>query len=310
MKIGVVGIDQGSYVYTKENVGSGYENIALALGVPWNNTYDVWSERFDVVLSMGTTTSIKAIIERGGKPKSWGKLVILQEAGSSVLNTPWYARLIQATQFDAFAVYSRPLLPQMEVLGKPVFFFVSPYPFHLFPQLKNTTKDNKKVGVYLTRFHDPSGNFLANLALIKRLPEGVVAHCHLPQHEKEPLMTIASAAGLGNRLVLHDAVPWQQYIQEIADYKVFLTMDNRYTWGRFDLDAAMVGAKSIGAYSATKTIVFPEYMTDAMDVDRAAEFALAALAEPGPYLSPPERLAPFGYEAVKTQFMAELEKLI
>jgi hypothetical protein len=309
MKIAVVGIDQGTFTYTRENVGSGYENIALALNVPWHNTYDVWSQDFDAVLSMGTTTSIKAIVERGGKPAGWRKLVILQEAGSSVLNTPWYARLLQATNFDAFAVYSRPLLPQMEVLGKPVFFFIAPYPFHLFPELKHTKKDPNKVAIYLTRYHDPAGNFLANLALLKRLPENIVAHCHFPRGDWEPLLTIVNAAGLGHRLELHDAVPWQQYIKEVADCSLFLTMDNRHTWGRFDLDAAMVGCKSIGAYSASKAILFPEYMVEPNDVDCAAELALNELQHPELFMPTPAQYGVFSHESVRRNLLVALEKL-
>lgn len=290
----IIVVHEGTTVPT-HSVQSGTENLGAIFGGYWHGIQEAWNITADVVLTPGTGGIAEFLIKNGRSPH-WGKIVSMQEAGFSVVNTHWYLDNLKKANFDAFLVYN--LEPLFEVLGKPVFKFRPAYPFfkqHLFPPVK---KDYRKVGLYLNRFLDSTANLLGTLAVFKRLPPEVNGYCYLGQQELDILQPILNRLGFGNRISLLPPTTWENYLAATSDFKLFLSMDFRMTWGRFDLDAAMVRSRCVGAHTAVKNILWPELVVCPDDVEGAAELAIAELEAPD-YNILAEKTALFSYPEVE-----------
>lgn len=306
MKIAAVH-ELGNCRVTMKNVTSGYDNIGMMFGNMWYGIQDAWGEEFDIVMVTGSTNIINYFLQNGKNPR-WKKVLMKIEAGISVVNTPWYVDLLQQVDYDGFIVYSQRILEHYKMFHKPVIHWMQPYPFQKFPHLRYSAKDNKKVGLYMGRFNDPAANVIGTLALFNKMPSDVTGYCHVGVDELPLLEKIIKQMGLSERIFLKAGTSWVQYLEDIKDFKLFLSMDDRHTLGRFDMDAAMVGSKCVGAYTEVKSILFPELMVNCTEIDKAAELAIQVLNEPDNYLIPAEKEQLFNHDIIKEHLISEFIK--
>lgn len=290
----VIIVHEGPETIKVTNTQSGTENLAAIFGGTWHSIRKAWHEKADFVLTPGTS-GIADFLIKNGKSPNWGKVVMMQESGFSAINSHWYFNKLKQANFDAFLVYNLEHL--YGILDKPVFKFKPAYPFHKQSTL-HVPKDPRKVGLYLSRFFDPTANLLGTLAVFKKLPPDTHGFCFLGNPEYQVLQQVLHNLGFADRIHLFMSKSWEEYLAMTSDFKLFLSMDFRMTWGRFDLDAAMVRSRCVGAHTAVKEALWPELVVKPDDVEGAATLALGALNEPD-YIIPPEKAAMFSYPEVE-----------
>lgn len=70
---------------------------------------------------------------------------------------------------------------------------------------------------------------------------------------------------------IYEAINWRSYIKEAAKCQAHLSMDNRMTWGRFQLDAYYTGSVCIGCSSQTQHLLFPDYTVLPTEIGKATD---------------------------------------
>lgn len=75
------------------------------------------------------------------------------------------------------------------------------------------------------------------------------------------------------RLRIHPTWGFDRYYQSVGEYKFWINLDERYTWGRYVLDAAALGVPIITTRSTGHARhLFPETMVEThFDIDKAVE---------------------------------------
>jgi hypothetical protein len=249
-------------IYTFDNVGSGYENIAACLDGRWHVLSEKTKEKFDLVLCCSPDGKNNI-----SKPASWGKLVLIQESGFGVLNTHWYYEKLFDINFDAFLVHSKRLIPLFQSLNRPVVEFCPPYPFAKVASFSKPVVPNK-VCLNMNRLLTFESNIAANIRLCQLLPD-LQFISYSGDHAN--LSKILQKSKIDNWQSKPD-VTWLDYVKEVGDCAIFASLDNRHTWGRFQLDAAALGKICVGAYSETQNIFYPkDYCVDATEVEKLAD---------------------------------------
>lgn len=252
------------------NVSSGYENTALAITEDglWRNLDNELDNTYDVVVS--TMPSGDSL----GKKKSsrWGKLIAMEEAGFGVINTPWYIPIVNSIGYDGFLVHTESLLEHYRVFNKPVGLCTPAYPMDLVMSLSEGcyTEGNNNVCLNLSRFHSSEANVTAALRIMLNCPEiNFVSYCD-PVVGGDSLYALKDSLSIPNWQI-HGAINWRSYIREAARCQAHLSMDNRMTWGRFQLDAYYTGSVCVGCSSQTQHILFPEYTVSPTEISKATD---------------------------------------
>ena len=249
-------------VYTPNNTGSGYENIAACLDGSWHALSEKTKQSFDVVLCCFPSGTDK--IE---KPECWDKLILIQEAGFGVLNTHWFYEKLLDINADGYLVHSNKLLSLFKSLNKPIYEFFPPYPFKKV-QLFNKKQTNKsKICLNMSRLFSTESNVAGSIRLCQILPDfqfiSYTSDCN-------NLKKIISKANVKNWEVKPE-LHWENYLYEVSDCGIFASLDNRYTWGRFQLDAVALNKVCVGAYSATQDLFYPkDFLVEPTDVEGVA----------------------------------------
>ena len=254
--------------WSVEDLGSGYENLVYIFGGYWYCLDDIWETHYDVVCVSATDENL-IVLNKIGKSPHWKKLILLEETGLFFPNRMHYAKLLMDSPGDAIFVHTEKATEIYKMFKRPVFNFVIPYPFFKAYQLRTIPKDKFKVSLNLARPDQQTSNWLGTLAIMNYLPKEVTAFVRTYNYNMlEDLQQIIKACGLADRVILQGSVDWHQHLKETADCKVAISMDNRHTYGRYDLDAAALGMRSIGAYTPVKQILFPEYIVDTSDIEK------------------------------------------
>ena len=150
---------------------------------------------------------------------------------------------------------------------------------------------------------------LAHLAVMRLLPKEIIGYIRTWPHLVNQLQAVINKLGFQHRIRVGPFIYWHDYIQEIASYKAFVSLDGRYTWGRFDLDAAAVGGRCIGTHSEMKRMFFPELIIGPADVYEAADMVKQELENTEVYQVSHEQEMLFSHELVKKHISEEVEKL-
>lgn len=247
--------------YHKSVQGSGYENIAYALDGIWHNLDEEQQNEYDVVFS-----SLPLHRAEGCKKSlNWGKLVGLEEAGFGVINTDWYLEYLNKVGYDAFLVHTEQLLDFYRVFRKPTYLFRPAYCFKTALFLaKNIKKEPGRVCVNLSRACSSESNITGTLRVMQKLPE-LSFHSYA---DPQLLSELRSSFKINNWKI-HNCVSWENYIKEAARCYVHLSMDNRMTWGRFQLDAAAAGANCVGCSSEVQKLLFSDATVEPTEIDKA-----------------------------------------
>lgn len=303
MRIGIAN-SQPTRSIKWDHLSSGYDNIAFTFGQIYWNIDDARNESFDLVLIDGNACTIQHIL-KGGREK-WKKLFMIEEAGISVLNQVWYLDLLRQLNPDGFLVHSRRLIDEFMLLKRPVIAFYPPYPFR-FPDLAKVEKNPNKVCLYLQRFQDPASNFFGTLEVFRRLPSEIRGVTFIDQVNIEQFKQVVSQVDLADRIDVLPVRHWPDYLKIVADCKVFISMDNRHTYGRFDLDAAHLGIASVGAYTETKFVLFPDCLVDCTDINGCVDLVLRERERV--YSVPGDRLTPFNHNEVKNKLLMDLDNV-
>jgi len=263
MKIGMANLSiRDDIIYNISNLSSGYENIAFSLGIPWSSLEKVYSRYYDILLVNGLTENL-LFLKKHGRPNC-KKLILMEEAGYTVINNVNYMlNLLNVKDLiDGIMVHSFKISSFFNFLRVPIITFGIPYPFEFYPDLNQSLKDNNKICIDLMRFLDPNGGLNSTLDIFNNLNEKFygIAYCNI---QDIPIVTeLINKCGLKNIIKVNHSIGWKNYIKEISSCKLFLTMDNRYTWGRFALDADLVGGYCIGTYSEIQNLIYSEYITE------------------------------------------------
>lgn len=248
--------------YTFDNVGSGYENIAACLDGRWHVLSKETKNEYDLVLCCCPSGTDKV-----AKPDCWKKLLLVEEAGFGVLNTHWFYEKLFSINFDGILCHTSKLKPLFESLNKSVYDFFPPYPFQKVSGFPRKQTVPNKVCLNMSRLFTFESNIAGTIRLCQLLPEmDFVSYCC----NNNELNKIIQKAGVTNWKVFPH-LSWQDFIQEASDCSIFASLDNRYTWGRFQLDAVALGKPCVGAYSATQELFYPkEFCVEPTDVEGLA----------------------------------------
>jgi len=249
--------------YTSENVGSGYENIALACGGQWKKLSEEVNNEYDIVLCCSPTGH--DIITKSPK---WGKLYLLEEAGFGIINTHWFYEKLLDMPVDGFLIHSEVIRPLFESIGKPVYSFKPPYPLERIRKKQIGVYNPKVVALNMSRVLTPEANISATIRLCQILPDHTfITYCS----DKELLDRICKKANVTNwKIYSHRG--FEHYIEQIRNCGIGASLDNRDTWGRFQLDLYALGKISVGCYSGTQALLYPkEFMVDRCDVKGLAD---------------------------------------
>jgi hypothetical protein len=250
-------------VYTPDNSGSGYENIAACLDGRWHVLSQKTKESYDLVLCCCPTGTDKIV-----KPDCWKKLILIEEAGFGVLNTHWFYEKLQDINFDGFLVHSSRLKPLFETLNRPVYDFCPPYPFERVQKIEKRQIVQNKICLNMSRLFTFESNIAGTIRLCQIMPDfQFVSYCN----NVRELSPIIKKAGVNNwEIISH--LGWFDYIEQASDCSMFASLDNRYTWGRFQLDAAALGKRCAGAYAESQILFYPEeFCVDATNVEKLAD---------------------------------------
>jgi len=248
--------------YTPENSGSGYENIAACLDGKWHVLSKKTKEPYDLVLCCCPTGTDNVF-----KPDCWRKLILIEESGFGVLNTHWFYEKLQDINFDGIFVHSSRLKPLFQSLNRPVYDFYPPYPFERVQKLEKKQIIQNKICLNISRLFTFESNIAGTLRLCQIMPEfQFVSYCN---NTKE-LNSIIKKANVNNWQIFPH-LGWQDYLEKSAECSMFASLDNRYTWGRFQLDAAALGKYCAGAYTESQKLFYPqEFCIEATDVEKLA----------------------------------------
>jgi hypothetical protein len=257
----------GSYAQPKSFhprvAGSGYENIAHVLGGVWHGLDEESTKNHDVVFAC------LAIPDTNPRPKPscWGKLIGIQEAGFGTINTDWWVDYISTFGFDGFIAHTNELADFYKVFGKPVWKFNPAYCFDTARACATMPKEEKRVCINLVRHACPEGNITGTLRVMQELPDH---QFHSYTGQTSLLKSIKERLGLSNWFI-HEQVSWHDYLREASRCYVHLSMDNRMTWGRFQLDSLACGAVCVGCHSETQSMIFPDFMVSQTDISEAVK---------------------------------------
>ena len=248
--------------YTFENVGSGYENIAACLDGKWHVLSKEIKNEYDLVLCCFPSGTDKIV-----KPDCWKKLFLIEEAGFGVLNTHWFYQKLLDINFDAILCHSNKLKTLFESLKRPVYDFFPPYPFEKVHAISKKQTIPNKVCLNMSRLFTFESNIAGSIRLCQLLPEmNFVSYCE----NRSELNKIIEKSGVTN-WTIYPHLSWGEFIVNSSDCSIFASLDNRYTWGRFQLDAAALGKLCVGAYSGTQHLFYPkEFCVEATDVEGLA----------------------------------------
>jgi hypothetical protein len=256
----------GSYSQPKsfhERVaGSGYENIAHVLDKVWRNLDEERDTEYDVIFAC---LALPNTNERS-KPDKWKKLIGVQEAGFGVVNTDWWSEYVSTVGFDGFLIHTDELVDFYKVFGKPVWKFNPAYCFGTARRYtQGVRKEEKRVCVNLVRHASTEGNVIGTLRVMQKLPDHSF---HSYTGSTELLESLKSKFGITN-WTIHRQIPWFDYLKEASKCYVHLSMDNRMTWGRFQLDALACGSVCVGCHSEVQKMVFGDTMISQTSTDEA-----------------------------------------
>jgi hypothetical protein len=162
-----------------------------------------------------------------------------------------------------------------KIFGKPFLFYRTPYDFEKHNKLIKTPKKNK-IALQAAANEKRSRHLLRMLYVIKNVPEAE-ATIQVRTGGKE-LREYAKCLGL-NLTVTEGWKNRVDYLNSIADCKVVLSMESYPTMGHTQLDAACVGAWSVGWHrSPFQKLAYPDLGISPYNLDDAIVKVKDALA--------------------------------
>jgi len=161
------------------------------------------------------------------------------------------------------------------VTGKPVRDLGHPYPLDYVRGFR-VDLDERKPIVYFAR--PGCLHRWATYSLVNHLPDGWLARVVLSgdEAEEEMLWTVVRRR---DKVEIVETVPrWEDYLRRLAECAIMVSVDHRYTMGRFPIDAAALGIPCIGGNSHSARRLFPDLVCEPWRVDQQLE-ALLKLIE-------------------------------
>ena len=152
------------------------------------------------------------------------------------------------------------------VVNKPIRYVGFPYALDYVQQFKQTKKekivDFRRCG---------SMHRWPSYGLINSLPDGWKGRIHLMNNEE---MEEAEHHLLD--MIIHDKSKfeiadvthgWEEYLQQLSECSIMVAVDNRFTIGRFCMDAAALGIPCISGNQHSARTLFPDLITESYNVD-------------------------------------------
>lgn len=256
---------------------NGYSNVALALDGYWRNLYEEIDNEYDIVLCC-CTEILQSHQRQLKRPKKWKKFIVIQEAGTIINNhalVDFYTN--GHMKIDGYLYHSSKLKNMFEALNKPIYKFNTPYPFEYVNNKFANTIYNNKICLNISKLYTDDSNILGTIRLCQLLPKyNFISFCT----EHVQINSYLEKLNVKNWKV-SPALAFNNYLTEVSDCGLFVSLDNRHTWGRFQLDAAAMNKRSIGAYSETQKLFYPsEYMVDFTEIDKLAELVRENFGKP------------------------------
>jgi hypothetical protein len=278
--------------YRPETVGSGYENVALAFDGIWRSLSREIEQPHERVLCCAPENG--HLIK---KSKKWRQLLILEEAGTIINGPALFERMLDAEGVDGCLIHSARLRPWYEALGKPVYEFYPPYPFERAARFARQETVPGKVCLNHSRIYASETNLAGSLQLCKLLPDfQFVSRCSGAK-EAETTTRIIAKAGVKNWKCGCE-IGWTGWLAEMSDCDLFASLDFRFTWGRFALDAAALGRYCLGVYSGAQALMYPpELEAGLTDVHGLAKLLRAYAGKR--YKPPEEAVRKVSYEFLR-----------
>lgn len=279
---------------TNNSFGSGYENISNCVDGVWRNLEKEIETECDVVLCCCANILVmkNKIFKR---PKKWKKFIVIQEAGTIINNHELiYFYLNCDLNIDGHLVHSKRLTPFFEIFQKPVYYFNTPYPFEKVNKEFSTNVYHNKIHLNMSRMQCNEANMAATLRVCQLLPEyNFITYCG----DSQMINNFIQKLNIKNWKV-YNQLDFKSYLNEIKDCGLFVSLDNRQTWGRFQLDAAALNKRSVGVYSETQEIFFPkEYMVESTEIYKLVELIKEHFGKP--YKATNEMIQKVSYDSFK-----------
>lgn len=223
---------------------------------------------FDITLLVGTPEMVKWYKEN--KPKRWGKIFYLfYRAGLDLNNLDDIENI---SPFDGILTTEKNS-KSWDVFGKPVIECFLP----CVPDKFEKIEKSGKVILIIKNMSDRNVNFIDTLSVFKKTGlKGIVStNSAFPYCEDtEKLKNLVKKLDLD--IEVNRPKDKIEYIESIQDCSVMLSMDVRQSYGRWVLDAANLGIPCVGTYSTMQEALYPEYMVNANEIEKAVELVKTA----------------------------------
>ncbi len=193
-----------------------------------------------------------------------------------------------------------------KVFGKPVWKFNPAYCFETaMGHTSGVKKEDNRVCVNLVRHASPECNIVGTLRVMQEMPDH---QFHSYTGSTDLLNSIKSKFGIQN-WTIHQQVSWFDYLKEASKCHVHLSMDNRMTWGRFQLDAISCGSVCVGCHSEVQKMIFSDTMVSPCSVNEAV--SLIRRFSKGGFQKPShDQLRQFSHDQLRNTLVSVSEEVL
>lgn len=268
MRIGIVRYWGRTKIFNDLRGLLGVDSIAnICDGSALYNHVDGMARTFDAVLFIATPDAMKWYVEN--KPTRWGKVFFVYYTWPPLLNNS--KEIESVGLFDGILTFFNNKL-SWEIFGKPVIEMLLPCVPESYPAEKC-----EKVCVIVKTLQNSYVNFLDTLSVFKKTGmRGIVSTNSAVPYCNDTDGLRALVNHLNIELEVSRPKNRQEYMAEIADCSVMLSMDARQSYGRWVIDAAQLGIPCVGTYSTMQDILMRDYLVHSNELDRAAELVTTA----------------------------------
>jgi len=182
--------------------------------------------------------------------------------------------------------------------------------YELSERMENQKVDNyhlvNKIIKQIIKFDNNFVNFISTLRVFQRSGYNgkVAVNPAYPKYYSQ-LKEIIKGLNLENKLEVMESSHPDIYLKNVANCKVFLSMDLRYTCGRFQTDALAIGSIAVGTASQGQ-YMFLEYMVNGKEIIKANELITKAINDNTDYS---EMQRYFSYDFFKQKLYKDMELL-
>jgi len=259
VRIGLVSYKKLSQSFSEKDANIALPSLAAIL--PDKKIYGMHEglkETFSHTIFWGKKQGLSWLVANG-KPKNWGK-IIYQPSVPFEMYDAEHVELLYQVGFDGYLVPDIPHLDVYNIFGKPLIRYTTYYNFDNEAHLREIPK-KRKVFLHIFNSNVPDMHAPHVLEIFRQLKkvEGITQ----VRNADSNIIGLANRMGIRKRLMIETRKkPRSEFLESLADCKVFISLDTRQMMGHSQLDAAAVGAYSVSPANPIQYKIFPNLIID------------------------------------------------